>query len=209
MIEKWLYFQLALPRWQKIYKWQQQLGYPHHQAVQFLLRMSLIKSSSSKKLNSIHESCQIWKSCRLSFINSSSHSDKPFMKVHSDIWGPAPFCSTKNFRYYVIFIDELTRFTWLYPLKKKFDVVTCFIHFHKYKERQFERKIQIFQSDGGWIFKCYICRIFRRSRDYSLVSCHKTSEHNDIAQWKDKNIQELSLTMLHVTFQKRYWCSCL
>ena len=42
------------------------------------------------------------------------------------------------YRYYVIFIDECTRFTWFYPLRRKFDFFHCFLTFQSMVERQFD-----------------------------------------------------------------------
>ena len=37
--------------------------------------------------------------------------------VFSDVW-TSPLVSVDGFKYYVIFVDHFTRYTWFYPLKK-------------------------------------------------------------------------------------------
>ena len=39
--------------------------------------------------------------------------------IHSDVFGPVPIPSLGGSLYYVIFIDDFSRNTWLYFLKKK------------------------------------------------------------------------------------------
>ena len=85
-----------------------------------------------------------------SFPNSQFVATSPFELVHSDLWGPAPINSVDGFRYYVLFIDHYTRFTWLYLLKSKSEVFTKFTHFKAMIETPFSAKIKIFRSDGGW-----------------------------------------------------------
>ena len=46
--------------------------------------------------------------------------------VHSAVWGTAPMTSILGYRFYVIFVDDFTRFTWLSLLKYKFEVFTVF-----------------------------------------------------------------------------------
>jgi hypothetical protein len=72
--------------------------------------------------------------------------------IHCDLWGPSPVSSNLSYKYYVIFIDDHSRFTWLYPLKFKSDFFHIFIQFQKFVETQFSLKIKSFQSDGGTEF---------------------------------------------------------
>ena len=39
--------------------------------------------------------------------------------VHSDVWGLSPLTSLLGFNYYIIFVDDYSRFTWLFLLKHK------------------------------------------------------------------------------------------
>ena len=88
--------------------------------------------------------------CRFSL--STSQSEVPFELIHSDVWGPAPTKSYNDFRYFVIFIDDFSRATWLYLLKSKSEVFLCFQEFVSLIENQFNTKIKIFRSDNGTEF---------------------------------------------------------
>jgi histone deacetylase 1/2 len=68
--------------------------------------------------------------------------------VFSDVWGPAP-STVGRFTYYVSFIDDFSKFSWIYLLKNKSDVFQIFQNFQKLVERQFDKKILVVQSDWG------------------------------------------------------------
>ena len=51
-------------------------------------------------------------------------------------------------RFYVIFVDDFTHFTWLFLLKRKSDVFQVFLHFYSLVETQFSTKIKTLRSDG-------------------------------------------------------------
>ena len=63
--------------------------------------------------------------------------------------GPAPVPSRNGFHYYVVFIDDYSRYTWLYFLKAKSEVHDVFIKFKSLVENQFDCHIKAFQSDWG------------------------------------------------------------
>ena len=73
--------------------------------------------------------CQMGKSCRLPFLQSDNNISFPFYKIRCDLWGPAPIVSIDKFQFYAIFVDEFTNFTWLFPLKHKFDLFDTFVLF--------------------------------------------------------------------------------
>jgi histone deacetylase 1/2 len=69
-------------------------------------------------------------------------------QIFSDVWGPAPV-SVSNHSYYVSFIDDFSKFTWIYLLKKLSDVFQLFLNFQQCFERKFNRKIITMQR--GWV----------------------------------------------------------
>ena len=69
--------------------------------------------------------------------------------VHSDVWGLAPLKSVPGFNYYVIFVDNRTRFTWLFLLKHKHEVHSVFKHFKALVETQYSTKINVLRTDNG------------------------------------------------------------
>ncbi|BAU00227.1 hypothetical protein VIGAN_10180200, partial [Vigna angularis var. angularis] len=63
------------------------------------------------------ESCQLGKHVRSVFPKrSQSMCTSSFSIIHSDVWGPSRV-SSFGFRYFVTFIDEYSRCTWVYLMK--------------------------------------------------------------------------------------------
>ena len=61
----------------------------------------------------------------------------------------APVTSHENYKYFVNFIDDYSRFTWIYFLRSKAEVFSAFKFFHVYIQNQFSKTIKILRSDNG------------------------------------------------------------
>lgn len=84
------------------------------------------------------------KSHKLSFGVLSFESSKPLELIFAYVWAPALMLFCDHHHYYVIFVDHDTQCTWLYLLKKMFDVTFVF--------ESFKRLIEIFFSNLSLLF---------------------------------------------------------
>lgn len=46
----------------------------------------------------------------------------PFEILHTDVWGPSSVCSIDGFKYYLLIVDDYTKFTWIFPMTVKSEV---------------------------------------------------------------------------------------
>lgn len=140
------------------------------------------------------DACRLGKSTRLPFLSSEFVSNKCLERIHCDLWGPSPVIPTQGFRYYVIFIDNHSRYTWFYPLRLKSDFFSVFHGFQEMVETQFGSKIRSFQCDGGGEFtsKAFVSHL-SSCGIRQLLSC---PQQNGLAERKHISITELGLTLM-------------
>ena len=98
------------------------------------------------------ETCVLAKSHRNTFKPNDTRVKTVFSLIHSDVWGPAPVGTSLGFKYFVIFVDDCSRATWVYFMKQKSEVVDKFILFYKMIQTQFQTSIKILRSDNGGKF---------------------------------------------------------
>jgi hypothetical protein len=60
--------------------------------------------------------------------------------------------SVSKYVYYLSFIDNLSRNTWIYFLRKKSEVFDKFKEFKALVENQIEKKIKVLRTDNGGEF---------------------------------------------------------
>jgi hypothetical protein len=80
---------------------------------------------------------------RLPFRLSNSISNEPFALVYSNVWGLAPIDSYNGYKYFVIFIDDYFKTTWLYLMKNKNEVLSHFQELSNFMENQYNYKTQL------------------------------------------------------------------
>ena len=154
-------------------QWHPRLGHPSNNVVQTIVKNHSLPVLASNMSSSICDACQCGKSHQLSYTASERVSTMPLELIHSDVWGPA-ISSSGGYKYYVSFIDDYSRFCWIYLLKHKSDVEQVFYAFQAHVERLLDGKIKAVQSDWGGEYHrlhCYFQRIGISHR----VSCPLTS----------------------------------
>lgn len=152
----------------------------------------------------ICDACQRGKSHQLPYPKSTSLSSSPFELIFSDVWGPAP-TSVGRHDYYVSFIDDYSKYTWIYLLRQKSEVFRCFNEFQNMVERQFNCKIRAVQSDWGGEYKA-LNSFFSRIGISHLVSCPHAHQQNGAAERKHRHIVEMGLSLLaHASIPLKFW----
>jgi hypothetical protein len=68
--------------------------------------------------------------------------------IFSDVWGLAPH-SVNGFKYYISFIDDFSKFCWVYLMHDRTEAPRIFHEFQLHVERLLDSKIKCVQSDWG------------------------------------------------------------
>ena len=69
--------------------------------------------------------------------------------MHTDVCGPMHTPSHAENRYFILFIDDFTRMTWVYFMRQKSEVFTIFRKFKSFVEKQSGYFIKKLRSDRG------------------------------------------------------------
>ena len=117
--------------------------------------------------------------------------------IYSDVCGPIQVESLGGNRYFVTLIDDFTRKTWIYIIKRKSDVFNIFKKYKAYIENQSSRKIKVLRTDGGGE---YTSKEFLEFCDEAGI-VHEftppyTPQHNGAAERKNRTIMNMVKSML-------------
>ena len=98
---------------------------------------------------SYYSGCKLAKFSTLPFSRSVSSSIAPFDLIHSNWVDPLLLPQKGGSIYYVSFIDDHTRYCWVYLLKRQSDFIHVYSTFHSFVKTQHFVVIKCFRCDLG------------------------------------------------------------
>jgi hypothetical protein len=184
--------------------WHDRLGHPSMIVVQKVLDANKISFAKEKSAGKVCDACQCARSHQLLFTRSISVSKAPLELVFSYVWGPAPTSVGRN-NCYVSFINDYSKFTWIYLLKHKSEVFEKFHIFEQHVERLLGREIISMQMDWGGEYQ-KLNSFFTNIGISHHVSCPHTHQQNGAAERKHRHIVEVGLSLLsHASMPLKFW----
>ena len=154
------------------------------------------------------ESCQLGKHTRVSFPKRLNNRAKsPFELVHTDVWGPCRTASTLGFQYFVTFIDDYSRCTWLFLMKNRAELFSIFQKFYTEIQTQFNISIRVLRSDNAReYFSAQFTSFMSHHGILHQSSCAHTPQQNGVAERKNRHLVETARTLLlHSNVPFRFW----
>lgn len=157
-----------------------------------------------KGLPNLEESSKVCRDCMV-----GKHHREPFPKkspwratqrlqlIHADICGPTKSESNSNKRYFITFIDDFSRRTWVYFLSKNFATLEVFKKFKATAEKESGDVICTLRTDRGGEFTsakfdsfCSMNGIKRQ-----LTTAY-TPQQNGVAERKNRTVMNMIRSML-------------
>ena len=144
------------------------------------------------------ESCQLGKHTRVSFPKClKSRTKSPFELVHIDVWGLSRTASTLGFWYFVTFIDDFSRCTWLFLMKSQNKLFSEFQKLFAEIRNQFHTSIRILHSDNALEYLSTPFSDFLSSHGIlHQSSCTYTPQQNGVTVRNSRHLIETARTLL-------------
>jgi len=131
--------------------WHQRLGHLGYQTLYMILPREAYSGNLVER-SFVCEVCVKAKYQRKIKRKPAPRTTRPFELIHSDLCGPITPESVSGLRYFILYIDDFSRMTWVYFLRGKtaIEVVSVFQEFEARVEKHFPNwPIVRFRCDNG------------------------------------------------------------
>lgn len=195
------------------------IGHASHKRLKQMVRQGRFKGLDAVEGHfEFCEPCTLAKLKKLPFKpKSRRQTTAPFELIHTDLGGPITPQTPSGHRYWIVFIDDFTRFPWVYLLRTKDEALEKIKHFYEDVQGYFKKEmgemrlsesfVQTMRSDGGGEYVGKRVQEYLRSKGilHETTAAH-TPEQNGLAERMNQTLRDCSLAMLIDSgLPRKYW----
>jgi Reverse transcriptase (RNA-dependent DNA polymerase)/gag-polypeptide of LTR copia-type/Integrase core domain/GAG-pre-integrase domain len=196
--------------------WHQRLGHLNIPAVTQLLKHPLVADPptqlhSGGTHSSTCEACIMGKQARTPLPSAATtRATHPLELVHVDLWGPAKIPSLQGARYFILVVDDHSRYMWIKLLKHKSDALDAFKEYVAYAENFHQTqgyRVSRLRSDNGGEFTSNKFNLYLQEHGIQreLTAAH-TPQQNGVTERRNRVVVESALSMLYsAALPPRLW----
>lgn len=175
--------------------WHKRLGHFNLKTLEYMFKNKLAEDLGEiVSYSDPCPSCSLGKQSRKPFPKTAlKRATRTLELLHSDICGPMSTKSLGNNLYFVLFIDDYTRMTWVYFLKQKSEVFSVFKRFKQMIEVQSGLKIKVLRTDNGGEYTSNEFKAF--CDEFGIVhqlTIPYSPQQNGVAERKNRTVMEMA-----------------
>ncbi|MCO5582552.1 hypothetical protein L7F22_036449 [Adiantum nelumboides] len=183
--------------------WHYRLGHLNHGTMKIIASEHLAKHFNLPRHSrlSLCEGCIFGKLPNTKYPVSHTKTSQPLQLIHSDLCGALPVKSLIGNRYFIMYIDDYTRFTMVLFLHEKSSgsVLKTFKTYHKLVENQLNLRITTLQTDNGGEYTSHIFEDYCRKHGiHHRFTVAHNPQQNGLAECKNRTLMDSSRCMLKV-----------
>ncbi|GJW95874.1 retrovirus-related pol polyprotein from transposon TNT 1-94 [Tanacetum coccineum] len=152
--------------------------------------------------------CEKRKHHRASFKTKQNFSIRKCLHLlHMDLFGPVSPMSINHDKYTLVIVDEYSRYTWVYFLRKKSQAPDIIMSFIRMVENQNDGMVKQIKTDNGTEFRNHELESFCDEKEiFQNFSSPYTPKQNGVAERENRTLIEVARTMLNgLVLSKHFW----
>ncbi|GJR13372.1 retrovirus-related pol polyprotein from transposon TNT 1-94 [Tanacetum coccineum] len=144
------------------------------------------------------ETCVEAKLTRTSF-KSVKRTTEPLDMIHTDICDLKSLPTKGGNKYFITFIDDCTKYCYVYLLKSKDEAIDKFVLYKTEVENQLGKKIKVVRSDRGGEYVAPFAELCAKHGIRHEFTAPYSPQQNGIAERKNRTLKEMVTAMLIIS----------
>jgi transposase InsO family protein len=136
------------------WRWHERLGHANFRSLEKMSRLEMVcglPPISHAKQSC--DTCVLAKHRRGVFPKQNKYrADKALQLVHDDLCGPVKPATPDERRYFLLLIDDATRYMWVVLLTAKSEASSAIKHIQAAVEKEYGHKLRVLRTDNGGEF---------------------------------------------------------
>ncbi|KAL4303488.1 hypothetical protein GQ457_10G006770 [Hibiscus cannabinus] len=158
--------------------------------------------------NKFCETCVISKHVRSPFPNQANfRAEKPLKLLHADVCGPISPDTLAGNKFFLLIVDDFTRWMWVYVLTAKSDSFQAFKKFKSLMENKTGYKIGTLRTDrGGEFLSTEFTQFCQKEGIERHLTAPYTPQQNGIVERHNRTVMAMTRSLLRSThLPARFW----
>ena len=178
--------------------WHNRLVHASHGTIKGMARKDVVKGLLLEDEREEEcPACVEGKMAREKFPTHEDVGEKPLQVVHADLCGPFRTPTRGGAIYFLLLIDQATRYTWGTLLQRKSEVVEKLKVWLPMAERQCDARVKFLRTDNGLEFVNHEVKAFLQAHGIERQrSCPRTQQQNGVVERANRTMVEKVRCML-------------
>ncbi|KAD5962114.1 hypothetical protein E3N88_13587 [Mikania micrantha] len=181
------------------YLWHCRLGYISKKRMEKLQTDGIVEPTGSETFDTC-ESCLSGKMTKAPFSGVGEKATELLGLIHTDVCGPFKTMTRTGKRYFITFIDDFSRYGYVYLISHKHEAFEVFKTFQKEVENQLGKTIKAIRSDRGGEYLSYeFEEHLRQCGIVSQLTPPGTPQLNGVSERRNRTLLDMVRSMMSRT----------
>ncbi|KAJ0558737.1 putative RNA-directed DNA polymerase [Helianthus annuus] len=184
---------------EEAWTWHARLGHANFHVVETMAKKKLVRGLPCiSHPEQLCEACLVAKQTRKSFPKEAQwRATKPLELLHADLCGPITPQTWGGNRYFLLIVDDFSRYMWVYLLKTKNEAFEKFKIFKTRVEKESKYKIKMLRTDRGGEFNSQVFIDFCNETGIKRqTTAPYTPQQNGVVERRNRTVLGMTRSML-------------
>ncbi|KAD4585292.1 hypothetical protein E3N88_22893 [Mikania micrantha] len=190
---------LALQAEEESWLWHARLGHANFRVLEEMNKKDLVRGLPCiTHPKQVCEGCLVAKQTRKSFPKEAQwRATEPLELIHADLCGPITPQTKGGNKYFLLLVDDYSRYMWIYLLKSKDEAFIKFTQFKARVEKESSRVIKTLRTNRGGEFNSeqFNGYCMKEGIKRNLTAPH-TPQQNGVVERRNRTILDMTRSLL-------------